>query len=127
MNKCTSVIAQLAVNVFVRSTSVITSIDAEFQGLEPDVADLLALFPVKTMASAPDETPHKWSDLVERIGKSFWSGLVGIGDHISFLGELIAGLFRSLLHPTRLRIKDLMVIVEAAGSRALPIVGMLGF
>ena len=116
-----------ALLVYIRRTARYSGIEVEFQGLEPDVADLLALFPVKIIASVPEANPHKLGDLVERIGEVFWTGLVGIGDHIAFLGELVAGIFRVLLHPSRLRLKDLMVIVEASGPRALPIVGMLGF
>ncbi|MDF7822501.1 MlaE family lipid ABC transporter permease subunit [Pontiellaceae bacterium B12227] len=116
-----------ALLVHVRKSARLLGIDAVFQDLNSDVADLMALFPVKTIARVPEEKGHQWGDLVERIGEAFYVGLVGLGEHVSFLGELVSGLFKTLIQPGRLRVRDLMVIIEAAGPRALPIVGMLGF
>ncbi len=119
--------AGIALLVYIRRTARDAGIVVDFHGLEADIADLLALFPEETLASVPVAKLPSWSDLVGRIGKSFSEGLVGIGEQIVFLGEVMAGLFRIIRHPSQLRFKDLMVIVEASGPRALPIVGMLGF
>ena len=46
---------------------------------------------------------------------------------IAFLGELVAALIWSILHPRRLRWRDLWMVAEKAGVNAVPVLSLLGF
>lgn len=98
----------------------------EFAGLEEDIAGMMALY---APAGQEDTRPDKKSarDFVEECGKIFMDGLVGLKEHIAFLGELAVGFVRLVMHPAGLRMKDFMLVSEASGVRAVPIIGMLGF
>jgi len=97
----------------------------EFQDLDSDVLHMLNLYPDRLEDKAEKE--EKSVNLIDEVGKTTWDNLIGLRDHIAFMGELTVGLFKTLIRPSGLRLKDFMVVLEASGARALPIIGMLGF
>ncbi|MDF7806115.1 MlaE family lipid ABC transporter permease subunit [Pontiellaceae bacterium B12219] len=119
--------AGTALLVFMRQVALRREIALEFQGLEADVAAMLELYPAEKLADPIAAAPKRSSDLVEQIGHAAWGAFVGVKDHISFLGELVVGLFKMVFHPGGIRVKDFFSVVEASGPQALPIIGMLGF
>jgi len=46
---------------------------------------------------------------------------------LAFVGEISIALLRTLMHPSRLRVKQIVTAMELDGVRALPIVGLLSF
>jgi phospholipid/cholesterol/gamma-HCH transport system permease protein len=74
----------------------------------------------------PPAKPHL-VDILIRIGhaiEDMWGDLVGT---FAFAGRLFQTMFRSLLHPKRLRWPSIFSIAEEAGVNALPIVALLSF
>jgi len=118
--------AGTALLVYVRQAARRLNIPVEFHGLEPDVADMLELYPVEKLSDAT-RPPKGVREFVAEVGKTAWETLVGIKEHIAFLGELAVGLVHTLVHPAGLRMKDFLLVAETSGARALPIIGMLGF
>jgi phospholipid/cholesterol/gamma-HCH transport system permease protein len=118
--------AGAALLVYIRRAAGRIGIPTEFAGLQDDIAAMLALYPADKLDAAT--TPARNTrDLVEEIGKAFVETLTGVREHIAFLGELTAGLVKTLFHPSGMRMKDFLLVAEASGARALPIIGMLGF
>jgi phospholipid/cholesterol/gamma-HCH transport system permease protein len=118
--------AGAALLVYIRRAAKRIGVPMECAGLEDGIAGMLALYPEKELevVSSPSRNTR---DLVEEIGKAFVESLAGLREHIAFLGELTAGLIKTFLHPAGMRMKDFLLVAEASGARALPIIGMLGF
>jgi phospholipid/cholesterol/gamma-HCH transport system permease protein len=113
--------------VYIRQTARRLAANLEFIGLSGEIAGLLALYPVEKILVSEKPPSKGAGDLVEQIGKTFWMTIVGLKQHVSFAGELAVGLVKALLHPRSLRAKDFLLVTEASGPQALPIIVMLGF
>jgi phospholipid/cholesterol/gamma-HCH transport system permease protein len=70
---------------------------------------------------------HEAGDSLEQLGKSVSVFAVGIGGTLGFLGLVVARLFTTLLHPSRLRLTALVHHMQRAGLDAVPIVALMGF
>ncbi len=68
----------------------------------------------------PQRKPPSWLDRVTSIG----ANLVGF---LSFTGETVVVLLRTLLHPGRVRWNELFDDMYENGFKALPIIGLLSF
>ncbi|MDZ8117497.1 ABC transporter permease [Pontiella agarivorans] len=119
--------AGTALLVSVRREGLKRGITVEFTGLSENVSAMLALYPPETLSAAVQDQPKHLGHLVEQIGRAFCETLTGLREHIAFIGELTVALFRALLRPGSVRLKDFFMVVEASGPQALPIVGILGF
>jgi phospholipid/cholesterol/gamma-HCH transport system permease protein len=96
------------------------------KGLKPEFTKLLTLFdPGKIAAPAPEGSLCR--RLVEEVGRSVAAFVTGIGEEVSFLGELSVKLTHSLMHPLSLRWQDCMLIAEKTGANAVGIVSLMGF
>ena len=51
----------------------------------------------------------------------------GAKNNIGFLGAILAAIWRTICHPSRLRVKALVHQMELVGVTALPIVGLMSF
>jgi phospholipid/cholesterol/gamma-HCH transport system permease protein len=118
--------AGTALLVYVRRAARRLVIPLNIDGLKADFAGLLDLYPVGQFDEPLPKTKGAGA-FVEEFGKAFSDALASIGDQIAFLGELTVAMFKTLLHPAGLRIKDFLLVAETSGARALPIIGMLGF
>lgn len=119
--------AGIGLLVYIRLAARRLNAALEFQGLKTDVSEMLDLYPADKLAE-PDVAGAKNSrDFVEQIGKAVCEGVNGLKEHVAFIGELAAGLGRSIVHPGGMRAKDFLLVTEASGPQALPIIGMLGF
>ena len=118
--------AGTALLVYIRQMAGRLQIPVEFHDLEPDVSGMLELYPAEKLSEIV-RPPKGVREFIEEVGKVSWETLVGLKEHISFLGELAVGLVRAVVHPAGLRIKDFLLVAEMSGARALPIIGMLGF
>ena len=95
------------------------------QALRPEFASLLQLITsrdVATRAPAPVAP-----SMLARVGQESWSIALGTAGYLSFVGESFTVLFRSLLHPGRIRWRPILHNMQIAGVEALPITGLLSF
>ncbi|MBL4618414.1 MAG: ABC transporter permease [Robiginitomaculum sp.] len=101
--------------------------DQHFSGTHPYVRQLMrAALENSNVCPIPPAKPH-FVDILIRIGhamEDMWEDLVGT---FAFAGRLFQTMFRSLLHPKRLRWPSIFSIAEEAGVNALPIVVLLSF
>ncbi|VGO17995.1 ABC transporter permease [Pontiella sulfatireligans] len=102
------------------------NIHFELAGLARDYEKLLALYPLEKLADAEPALPKSSRVFVEEVGKATSNFFGMLRDQIAFIGELSFVLFKTLLHPKTLRIKDLLITADASGVRALPIIGIMG-
>ena len=64
---------------------------------------------------------------LENLGRLAMAGMGGLVSITSFFGEVIARLFTTLLHPSRLRLTALVFHMQQAGLNAVPIVVLMSF
>ncbi len=96
------------------------------EGMREELAELMALFD----PGAPPE-PAPWPGAIHRIvsgiGEASYMSLGDLHAQISFTGEIFVKLLGTLLHPSRLRLSDTLVIIEKAGANAIGITALMGF
>lgn len=95
------------------------------RGLKEEFRRLLDLY-----GQIPRETTGKRREsllVIEQIGH----GMIGIWQDVqvllTFVGELMATLFRAARHPSLVRWSDAWLSAERAGVDALPIIALIGF
>ncbi len=101
----------------------VRSAEATFEGLPDDVRSLLDR---ARLAKTTDEEPAR-PGVVVQIGQTTQAILKDIRQLIAFLGELIMALVWAILHPHRVRWRDMLLTCEKAGVNAVPVVCLLGF
>ena len=69
--------------------------------------------------------PHHRERTMEGIGR--WAIAIGrvVGGHLAFLGAAVTGLALSVLHPARLRVKELSAQFEQVCLNAIPVVALV--
>jgi len=118
--------AGIALLVYIRQAADRIGATLELAGLSDDLSGMLALYSSTKLDAAHSKKMNP-REFVEEVGKTFVDTLVGIKEHIVFPGELAVGLVKTLFHPSGRRVKDFMIVAEASGAKAVPIIGMLGF
>ncbi len=100
-------------------------------GLSPDLARMVDIFDPAAVAPLPPAAPLSFGQRlrvdIEDMGVWTVRLLAAWAGHIAFTGEMTAALFQALLHPRRVRWKDVLVAAEKTGVNSLPIVGLIGF
>jgi len=98
----------------------------ELEGLSAKAAGLLDL--VRGTAMQPGGVPHRREPAVlEEIGRIGLQTAVGGVGLLTFIGETGAAWLRQLLHPGRVRWREIAYSLGEAGYKALGIVGLLSF
>ena len=98
----------------------------EIHGLRPEFQDLLDNWGSVDPGRLANP-PVRRKNFVEDIGRAIadiWKDFYAL---ISFVGEMVAALVNAACHPRGVRWKDTLLIAEAVGIRALPIVALIGF
>jgi phospholipid/cholesterol/gamma-HCH transport system permease protein len=98
----------------------------QLKGLAADYEKLLNLYPLEKLADSQTTEPKNARVFAEETGKAFVEILREWRDQVAFLGELSVVMFKTCLKPGTLRIKDLLITVDASGVRAVPIVVIMG-
>lgn len=95
-------------------------------GMRDELAELMALF---DPGEPPELTrpPSRIDRLVSGIGRATCAFLCDVYAQISFTGEVFVKLLGTLVHPSRLRLSDTLVLIEKAGAHAVGITALLGF
>ena len=99
----------------------------EIHGLRPEFQDLLDSWGTVDPGRLASPLPRRKKSFVEEIGQAMVDVWKDIYTLISFVGEMAAALVSAAGHPRRVRWKDTLLIAEAVGIRALPIVALIGF
>ena len=81
-------------------------------------------FPDPPMEPAPTNNLLR---LLNSLGKASIDAVIEAARLLSFFGQTVAALLRSLLHPSRLRMTSLTHHLEQTCLNALPIVGLIAF
>jgi phospholipid/cholesterol/gamma-HCH transport system permease protein len=95
-------------------------------GLKPEFSKLLTLFDPGQIA-APPAAGSLSRRIAEEVGRSAAAVVRDLVEEVNFIGELSVKMTESLLHPTRLRWQDAMLIAEKTGANAVGIVSLMGF
>jgi phospholipid/cholesterol/gamma-HCH transport system permease protein len=98
----------------------------EIHGLRPELQDLLDSWGTVDPGRLARPLTRRRS-FVEEIGQAIVDSWKDVYTLISFVGEMAAALISAACHPRRVRWKDTLLIAEAVGIRALPIVALIGF
>jgi phospholipid/cholesterol/gamma-HCH transport system permease protein len=64
---------------------------------------------------------------MERLGRQAWDWSLMTLAMLAFGGESFLAFLRALRHPERLRWRQILLVIEQDGVRALPVLGMLSF
>jgi phospholipid/cholesterol/gamma-HCH transport system permease protein len=96
-------------------------------GAAPDIAAVIALARRATGQTASSPPPQKRDGIVVAVGRGAVGEVRSLGDSIAFFGEAVAATLLTLARPWTLRWGDTMRHAEEAGTRALPLIAMLGF
>ena len=94
------------------------------RGLNEDLDQLLRSFADED-AEAPRTGPRRAPSAPEEIGASARGFARDLREQVAFLGTMAAELAAALLHPERLRWKEVKRLCITAGANALPIVSLL--
>jgi phospholipid/cholesterol/gamma-HCH transport system permease protein len=96
---------------------------AGFRAGQAELVDLVASRAGAIAEMAPPRRPP----LLERTGRATRTAAEQGFAMLSFLGNLSLVLLVSLRHPSRLRGKAILAVVQNDGIRAMPVLGMLSF
>jgi phospholipid/cholesterol/gamma-HCH transport system permease protein len=96
------------------------------KGFSPDLQSLIDMSALPD-PSAPQLRAPAPPGLITQIGISVARVLDDLCAMIAFLGELVAALTWSIVHPRRLRWRELWMVAEKAGVNAVPVLSLLGF
>ena len=104
--------------------------EARLSGFDDRHLALLGLVRERLAAQADSlaalELPRRAAGL-ERLGRDAWEWVLQGFSMLSFGGETSLAFLRSLLRPARLRWRQILLVVEQDGVRAVPVLGMLSF
>jgi phospholipid/cholesterol/gamma-HCH transport system permease protein len=98
----------------------------EIEGLADRFNQLMALFETDHRAEPP-QGPGPVTRFVQNVGGESLAAAHGGVELISFLGEVVAKLAKTVLRPGSLRWRDTFLIAEKAGANAVSITAVLGF
>ena len=102
------------------------SIPYDVNGLASDYEKLLKLYPLDKLENPSAAQPKGSRTFVEETGKAAVDTVTNITEQVEFLGEVTSALLKTTVRPAQLRVKDLLIIADASGVRALPIIMLLG-
>jgi len=98
----------------------------EIRGLQPRFRQLMALFEVDHMVTPP-ERAGTLSQFVHHVGGAVVNAAHGSFAQVSFTGEVVVKLLKTVARPGALRWRDALLIAEKAGANAVGITALLGF
>ena len=109
----------------VRRVAASTGAILDLQGVKPDLGRLVERSALDNPL-APQLRPIPRLSFVREIGKETSTILDDVYMMVAFLGQLLAALAWAIVHPHRVRHRDLWRVAEKAGVNAAPVVCLLG-
>ncbi len=110
--------------------ALIQALQARHPGLAPTGASAPLARVLARFAEAHKPPKHRDGarpTLPERIGRATFGMLAAIGDGIGFIGNTVVSSLAILARRGRLRVDECALQAEAVGTRALPLILLLGF
>ena len=101
------------------------SASVTFHGVTDNVKGILNLLDKKAHHIQPLVPERKPPNILERMGEGTRRFLNDFFEVLSFVGELILALIRSILRPRSMRWSDVLYYMKRAGVDGLPIVGLI--
>jgi len=101
--------------------------EVELQGLSAKAAGLLELVQRSALQAGPIPAPRPAPSLLENLGRNGLRKLHATTGMLAFIGEMGATWVGQVLHPRRIRWREIADNLVEAGHRALGIVGLLSF
>lgn len=102
------------------------SASVTFHGISDEFKGILNLLDKKAHHIPPLVPERKEPNILEQMGEAARTILVDFFEVMSFVGELIIALVRSLRSPRSMRWNDVFYYMKRAGVDGLPIVGLIG-
>ncbi|MBX9704709.1 MAG: MlaE family lipid ABC transporter permease subunit [Gammaproteobacteria bacterium] len=97
----------------------------QLENLTPKLQKLVQVFSEADITTTQHTVPHeKW---LTSLGHETADLLKRFRANMQFMGEVIYYMFLSILHPSRIRWKDVWLFIEKTGPNALPIIALIGF
>jgi phospholipid/cholesterol/gamma-HCH transport system permease protein len=96
---------------------------AEFRGLGKELSRLLE----HALPRKPIPPRARRLGVVEQVGAATKGIVADIAAIVAFLGEVTAAFAWALMHPRRVRWRDVLLVAEKAGANAVPVVVLLGW
>ena len=96
------------------------------RGLSPELDQILHLYAGQDLETGQAGRPPQ-SSVLREIGAAARAFARDLWEQVAFVGSIAGELAASLLHPERLRWKEIKRLCIAAGANALPIVSLLSF
>jgi phospholipid/cholesterol/gamma-HCH transport system permease protein len=118
--------AGIALLVELRNRQLRAGGNFEVRDLRPEFRELLDAWG-SVDPGRLETQPSRRTNLIEDLGRAVVEIGKDTGALIGFVGELASGLMKAAFHPRRVRWKDTLLIAEAVGVNALPIVALIGF
>lgn len=100
------------------------NINYEIAGLHSEYKNIIDLVQ-KEQPEVQKEIPTIEIGFLENVGRETVSFYHAITSWLNFIGEIVVTMIQQLLHPSRIRWKYFLKVIELNGFRALPIVGFL--
>lgn len=95
-------------------------------GLGSELEHLFRAFSSEDFQALQDHEPA-CSFIIEDVGAATSAWWLDLRQQLEFIGEVTVGVGAGLLHPRRMRWKEVFRVFETAGVNALPIVSLLTF
>jgi phospholipid/cholesterol/gamma-HCH transport system permease protein len=109
----------------VRRTAALHGGVVRFSGLSSDLQTLMVMSSLPDPRAPQLHTPDA-PGLVTQIGIATVHVLDDLRAMIAFLGELVAAVLWTIVHPRQMRWRDLWMIAEKVGVNAVPVLSLLG-
>jgi phospholipid/cholesterol/gamma-HCH transport system permease protein len=103
------------------------SIPFQFINVTDEAKRIMALIDRKALTMKPLASEKRSGNLIEQVGGATLTILNDFISVMTFLGDLLTGLFYSLLHPRSVRWEDVFFYMKRAGVEGLAIVGLINF
>ena len=103
----------------ISKTSAVT-----FRDFKPRHLNVLNLVQEARDGAAPVKKP-RFLSLLQRIGKNVITNLNELREIIAFLGQMLVSLVAVILHPRRIRFKELFVQLELGCVDAIPVLSLV--
>jgi phospholipid/cholesterol/gamma-HCH transport system permease protein len=116
--------ACVALLVHLQSTLARRRVRCEFEGGNPEVRGLLALYSRRRLRRRPRRRPRS---VLEQVGEGTAAVFAAVRDGLAFFGELLREVLHALKNPRSLNSRDIALTMERAGADALPIVLLINF
>ncbi len=101
--------------------------ELEFRGLDERVRHMVGEVDFEALETERGESVEEDTHAIEDLGEAAWRVWNDLREMISFVGNVVQSLFRSMLHPFSVRWRDTWYVAENAGANTLPIVLLIAF